>query len=1212
MKQKVTLPETMVLVMVCIFIFGLQGVYAQFNAASIEGFVFDENGDPLEGALVEWRNNATGELITNFTSTAIPHGYYFMMHTYDGTIESMVIVSKHGYISNSTVISMTANFPLARYYANFTLLSVDTEAPETTVTAPEMTGEPTPIPAGHELNWTNTPITLSFRRIDSNSTGVAYTNLSAETEINNVDVNGTIMTIPQVGTGNLTINTTAFGETFNVTISNDVNVNIYYYSVDKNETPNVETAKNLTVRIDMTPPVGVSDLHETAVGSTWINWTWTNPPDPDFNHTMVYDGHGVWKANVSGAPDGTSYINTSDFCTFDPYTTYTILTRTVDVHGNINYTWVNDSARTQGHDVNVSTDYYPEGNGIKIKDDATGDWVLVSDNLTIGKLYRIAYQIRNDGDFDEANVNITVTATNDTAWTETVREHSTSLTVGQTKTFSAAKWDTIGLASGNYTIWVNASIPVDNDWSNNNRSREVTLEEAQECIPDMEVNKTVFNETSGTWEKWVNASLNDTLRFRVWIHNNATCCNLTDITVIDYLSNSLKYENGSGVPFEPNETAYHSGYTEMKWNFTRPLAYCQNITIEFNATVVGYGAGYNYAYVGGMCNGQGVNGDDSVDVYGLEDVTPPVITIFSPMNNTAYNTTSIPLNVSANEIANTWMYNRNSTGNVTFGIKNTTTANKTITVAEGANNIIVYANDTSGNMGRSSVVYFSVDTIAPTVTIDTPMEGFLTNIPTIAVNGTINEGATVKAYLNGVCVNESVSVNPYLTFNTTITLTEGQNTITITATDAAQNTGCDTVNGTLDTIAPTYEWVLRPMSGTTGESVLVNISATDNVGVTRYNITVDGAEHEMTKNGDYYTYTITIPSASTAEIMYNCAFGDEAGQTNTTADMTIAVTDNDEPAYGWVSRPDTGTTGESVLVNVSVSDNIGVTRYNITVDGVEYVMTKNNGYYTYLINIPSGSTAEIVYNCTFGDEAGQTNTTQDTTIAVTDNDDPIIVMVALDNYEVAQGELINVLVNASDNVGVVTVTADGIPLSLVAGTPQRGQWYGTLTAPSDAWIYTVIVEAKDAANNTAINDTVQYTTWELAKFDTDAGTYPSIAGIHTGFIIPNHTVVVKKMYTYPCAGTGGHAEYVEISNGTWSINATWNGYKGDYHNITFAEIFTLVEGQKYSYEIRTGSYPQIIHTQNRTTADGYINCTSFVDVNGNDYGDWIPAVRLFP
>ena len=41
------------------------------------------------------------------------------------------------------------------------------------------------------------------------------------------------------------------------------------------------------------------------------------------------------------------------------------------------------------------------------------------------------------------------------------------------------------------------------------------------------------------------------------------------------------------------------------------------------------------------------------------------------------------------------------------------------------------------------------------------------------------------------------------------------------------------------------------------------------------------------------------------------------------------------------------------------------------------------------------------------------------------------------------------------------------------------------------------------------------------------------------------------------------------------------------------------------------NYPQIIHKPEHTTLDGsYINCTSFVDANGETYTDWIPAIRI--
>ena len=133
-------------------------------------------------------------------------------------------------------------------------------------------------------------------------------------------------------------------------------------------------------------------------------------------------------------------------------------------------------------------------------------------------------------------------------------------------------------------------------------------------------------------------------------------------------------------------------------------------------------------------------------------------------------------------------------------------------------------------------------------------------------------------------------------------------------------------------------------------------------------------------------------------------------------------------------------------------------------------------------------------------------------------------------------------------------------------------------------------------------------------FDTGSGTYPSIFGTHNGTITPNQTIEVSKLYTYPCSGTGGHTEYVRIWNNSGLDRfATWDGYKGDWHNITFNDTFVLYTDEIYNYTIRTGSYPQIIHTDEREAEGGMgtINCTSFVDANGKVYNDWIPAIRLW-
>ncbi|MDI6810097.1 MAG: hypothetical protein QMD80_00190 [archaeon] len=112
-------------------------------------------------------------------------------------------------------------------------------------------------------------------------------------------------------------------------------------------------------------------------------------------------------------------------------------------------------------------------------------------------------------------------------------------------------------------------------------------------------------------------------------------------------------------------------------------------------------------------------------------------------------------------------------------------------------------------------------------------------------------------------------------------------------------------------------------------------------------------------------------------------------------------------------------------------------------------------------------------------------------------------------------------------------------------------------------------------------------------FDTRAPTnpYPSIFGTHNGTIMPSHDVTVNKMYTYSCPGTGGHSEFVMIWNDTIGecAVAEWDGYIGDYHNISFNKTLTLEKGVIYNYTIKTGSYPQIHHTNNLSTPAGFHN-----------------------
>lgn len=232
---------------------------------------------------------------------------------------------------------------------------------------------------------------------------------------------------------------------------------------------------------------------------------------------------------------------------------------------------------------------------------------------------------------------------------------------------------------------------------------------------------------------------------------------------------------------------------------------------------------------------------------------------------------------------------------------------------------------------------------------------------------------------------------------------------------------------------------------------------------------------------------------------------------------------------------------------------------------------------------------------------------------------------------------VNALLTAAIIIGY-TFDETGAPLAGVNVTwknNQTGEFYGSVTTGLDGFYCmqdtysgtreSLITASKSGyfTNSTVISMTagfppVEYVanfTLKKPAFDTgtDNCTYPSIAGTHTGTLIPLHDIYVQRIYTYPCAGTAGHSEYVAFYynvNGTKIKDGSWKGYQENYNYIELDELVILQEGVKYDYEIRTGSYPQIIHNQSLTTSDGIINCTQFTDVNGNVYDNWIPAIKL--
>ena len=124
----------------------------------------------------------------------------------------------------------------------------------------------------------------------------------------------------------------------------------------------------------------------------------------------------------------------------------------------------------------------------------------------------------------------------------------------------------------------------------------------------------------------------------------------------------------------------------------------------------------NYTFVpGGIFTS--MNRLTMINIYeAAPEILPPTIVVLSPANAT-YDTTNVSLIFTVNK-ATSWIgYSLDGAANVTI------TGNTTITsISHGSHKVVVYANDTYGNMGTSNTVYFVIVTtpVPPVIIILSP------------------------------------------------------------------------------------------------------------------------------------------------------------------------------------------------------------------------------------------------------------------------------------------------------------------------------------------------------------------------------------------------------------------------------------------------------------------------------------------------------------
>jgi N-acetylneuraminic acid mutarotase len=154
---------------------------------------------------------------------------------------------------------------------------------------------------------------------------------------------------------------------------------------------------------------------------------------------------------------------------------------------------------------------------------------------------------------------------------------------------------------------------------------------------------------------------------------------------------------------------------------------------------------------------------------------PPEVEIVSPENRSY---TNVEVSCKVNKAVSWVGYSIDDTINVTLA------GNPSLTgLVDGEHFIVVYANDTLGNMGVSPKVYFTIDTIAPNITVLMPLEQNY-NTADIPLTLILDEPATQLSY--------SIDGQPTVSITGNITLPalpDGNHHLTVYAVDALGNSG---------------------------------------------------------------------------------------------------------------------------------------------------------------------------------------------------------------------------------------------------------------------------------------------------------------------------------------------------------------------------------------------------------------------------------------
>ena len=159
------------------------------------------------------------------------------------------------------------------------------------------------------------------------------------------------------------------------------------------------------------------------------------------------------------------------------------------------------------------------------------------------------------------------------------------------------------------------------------------------------------------------------------------------------------------------------------------------------------------------------------------DTTPPVITIIAPPPNLLTNDTIVIVSGSVDDQTPTTV----AINGAATTVSGSGAFTDTVALVEGSNAIHIVATDAAGHSTDSTRTVIR-DRTPPVLTVNAPVDGFITNQASLPVSGSFIDAHAVTVNVNGTPLTVTGT-----TFSGSFLLAEGTNVLLFNATDAAGN-----------------------------------------------------------------------------------------------------------------------------------------------------------------------------------------------------------------------------------------------------------------------------------------------------------------------------------------------------------------------------------------------------------------------------------------